>query len=394
VSGDEAGIDRAWEGLARAIPDGDRKSDAWRHLGALRAAREDLEGAGAAFREAAVVSPDDPDIYRALAALARRRGDQEGLRENLGKALALAPDPELERELALAHAAAGGRDEAVALWRELAEAAPGAPVDEATEDARARLLDLLRPAEGELSAEFEEALYRYSENGVEFYNLGVEHFKKRQWDPAEKAFLRAMELKTAGLEQDCRAYLMAIYREKNDVRAMLAQAAELYIADPSKREHRDLMAAELEVAKRWEDLEKAAESWTAIDPADPDNWRYLALAQSSLKRPDPDIAKSLLSAARAERPGTASGWLAAAEALEKAADPHGAKSAYEQVIALDDKNVRAAEALLRLEMARQAAPGAAAGGAASLGITGGGGRGPAAGGGQQGAGSGEGAGAR
>ncbi|MDR1312657.1 MAG: hypothetical protein LBQ12_02930 [Deltaproteobacteria bacterium] len=357
--GDRQRIDRAWEGLARSLPEGDRKkADAWRHLGTMRAERDDMDGAEAALREASALAPEDPALYRALAAFARRKGDQEALRENLEKALALGPDQELKRELALAYSAAGMRDEALPLWRELSEPQGGdaaaeaaAAADETTADARARLLDLLRPPEGEVSADFDEALYRYSKNGVEFYNVGVAHFKKRQWDAAEKAFLKVLELKAPGLERDTRGYLMALYREKRDTPAMLAQAETLYRADPSVREHRDLMAGEMELARSWEALEKAASEWTALNPSDPDNWRYLALAQRNMKRPDSDVAKSLQSAARAE-PKSVPSWLAAAEALEKAGDAKAARVAYEKVLELDEKNDKAGQAILRLNLDR------------------------------------------
>ncbi|MDR1041568.1 MAG: hypothetical protein LBR80_15695 [Deltaproteobacteria bacterium] len=378
--GDPLRVDRAWEGLARSLPDDARKADSWRHLGALRAAREDLAGAEAAFREASALAPDDPSLYRGLAAIARRKGDQEGLRANLEKALTLGPDPELKRELALAYAAADMRAEALAIWRELAEPHAGSGANatdaaavESMADARVRLIDLLRPSDGELSGEFEDTLYRYSNNGVEFYNLGIEHFRKKGWDPAEKAFLKALELDPGGMGRESRAYLMAIYREKGDTRSMLVQAEALYRADPAMREHRDLMAAELEVARNWEALEKAATGWTALSPSDPDNWRYLALAQRNLKRPDADIARSLQSAARAE-PKSVTSWLAAAEAMEKAGDPQAAKVAYEKVLELDETNEKAGQAILRLNLDRLSGAagrgGVAAGGASMAPLSG------------------------
>jgi tetratricopeptide (TPR) repeat protein len=239
-------------------------------------------------------------------------------------------------------------------------------VDETTADARARLIDLLRPAEGAVSGDFDEALYRYSTNGVEFYNIGVAHFQKHQWDAAEKAFLRVLELKAAGLERDTRAYLIAIYREKRNIQAAIAQAEALYRADPSIREPRDLMAGEMDVARSWEALEKAARGWVELNSSDPDNWRYLALAQRNLKRPDTDIARSMLSAARAE-PASVPAWLAAAEALEKAGDLKSARVAYEKVLELDQKNDKAGQAILRLNLGQLSGPsGSAAAGGASM----------------------------
>jgi tetratricopeptide (TPR) repeat protein len=263
------------------------------------------------------------------------------------------------------------------LWRELAgprddtgEVDPAAPPDETTADARARLIDLLRPPEGAVSDEFDEALYRYSTNGVEFYNMGVARFQKRQWDAAEKAFLKVLELKAAGLERDTRAYLIAVYREKRDTLAAIAQAEVLYRADPSVREPRDLVAGEMDIAKSWDDLEKAARGWVELNPSDPDNWRYLALAQRNLKRPGSTVARSMLNAARAE-PASVPAWLAAAEALEEAGDLKAARVAYEKVLELDQKNDRAGQAILRLNLGQLSGPagqggpprGAASGGA-------------------------------
>jgi tetratricopeptide (TPR) repeat protein len=220
---------------------------------------------------------------------------------------------------------------------------------ESQNEAKARLLDILRPEEGKLSEEFENRLYQFSDQKVEFYNLGVAHFKAKNWDPALKAFLKSQELDSQNdLINDIRGYLIALYKEKGQVKEMLDQAMLLYKTDPKYKESRDLVVAHLQLEKNWKTLAEAAGFWTSWHPDDPDNWRYLALAQRNTGKEEL-AAKSLLKVAQLEPTKTA-GWFTAAEALDRAGDKEAAKLAYEKVLELEPTNAKAESALLKLAL--------------------------------------------
>jgi tetratricopeptide (TPR) repeat protein len=196
---------------------------------------------------------------------------------------------------------------------------------------------------------------------VEFYNLGVTHYKLKNWDRAEKAFLQALDTGEGdqAWSRDVHGFLLAIYKEKGDKVKMLQEAMSLYQDDPGQKDFRDLVAIELESAKNWAGLEKAALEWVGFKKDDPDNWRYLALAQKSLGK-NAEMAGSLFHAAEAE-PKSVASWLAAGEALERAGDVPRAKIAFQNVIALDDKNDKATQALLRFTLADLAPSGGTGG---------------------------------
>jgi tetratricopeptide (TPR) repeat protein len=130
---------------------------------------------------------------------------------------------------------------------------------------------------------------------------------------------------------------------------MLSEALYLYQDDPNQNEYRDLAALELEANKNWAELEKTAIEWIKHKKDDPDNWRYLALAQKNLGKTK-EMAESLFNAAGQE-PKSVASWLAAGEALEQAGDIQNAKVAFQKVIDLDDQNDRATQALLRFTLA-------------------------------------------
>ena len=238
---------------------------------------------------------------------------------------------------------------AAELWLELAQL-PGAGqgAEEIRKEAKARLLSLLRPRRG-FSDEYEKRLYEFSDNPIEFYNLGVARFRAKHWAPAEKAFQRASELdRDGGLGSDIRGYLLALYQANGQADKMVVQAMRLYKDNPTKKEYRDLIFNRFETARDWAGLARAAVEWTTWRPEDPDNWRFLALGQRNAGRPQ-DAAKSLLKVAELERTKVSS-WLAAAEALEKSGEREAATSAYKKVVEIDPSNARAESALLRLAL--------------------------------------------
>jgi tetratricopeptide (TPR) repeat protein len=350
ITGDLPGQKEAWAGLAGVLPPGLAKANAYKRLAVMEAEAQDLAKAEEAFLAAAAHDESDPVLFLNLARLCRIKGDREAYRGYLEKTLALEPKPEIRRELAAALEEDGFGEKALPLWESLAELKGDEPeIDRLRREARIYVLQRLRPRDGEYSQEFEEKLYGYSDNLVEFYNLGVSLFKGKHWDRAEKAFLRVLESPFAGEElnlSDVRSYLLAIYKGKSQTEAMLAQAMLLYRDNPAQKEYRDLIIYHHEKDKDWRALGKAATEWTKWQPQDPDNWRFLALALKNTGRPR-EAALSFLRAAQSAQASLDS-WLAAAEALEKAGEGAKAKLAYEKVMELDPKNVAAESALLRL----------------------------------------------
>jgi tetratricopeptide (TPR) repeat protein len=344
---DEKGLLEAWAGLAKALPDGPDKANAYKRLGGLYLASGDKVRAEGAYLEAARLEETDGQLFLSLARLASVRGDREAYRGNLERALELGPSPELAMELARAYEQDGLKDRAAASLLELARGA-GGEADSVREEAESRLLALLRPQTG-FSEEFEKALYELSDNEVEFYNLGVARFKAGDWERAEKAFQRALELDgDESLALDVRGYLLAIYKRTGRADDMVTQAMQLYRSDPSRREYRELVLDRFVSAKDWPALIGAAGEWTRWNPGDPENWRLLALGQRSAGQAL-EAARSLARAAEAEKTSAAS-WLAAAEALEAAGEGQAAKSAYERVAELAPDNEKAASALLRMAL--------------------------------------------
>jgi tetratricopeptide (TPR) repeat protein len=362
ASKDEDGLVQAWEGLAASLPPGQTKVDAYKHTGFLHFQKKDYAKAEAAWKAASALDPKDPSIYLNLAAAADLMGDREAFRESLEKTVPLTDDWELELRLAQAYTEDGLEDKARQMWLSLAQMEPDSKEKEAARnEARSRILESERPPEGEVSGSFEDLLYKYSWNSAEFYNLGVAHFKLKNWAKAEKAFRQALDI--GGEDQtwsrDVHSYLLAVYKEMGEKGKTLDEAMLLYRGDPSQKDFRDLAAIELEAAKNWAGLEAAAGEWVKLKKEDPDNWRYLALAQKNLGK-TPEMAESLFSAANQE-PNSAASWLAAGEALEQAGDIPRAKTAFEKVIELDEQNDKATQALLRFTLAELSSSKKAAG---------------------------------
>jgi tetratricopeptide (TPR) repeat protein len=388
VLADIPGQIEAWEGLAQTLPDGPQKTAAFKRLAYLLYQEKDYPRAEKAFLEAAKLDDSDFSLFLNLSRLYLTTGDRDNYKNYLEKTLALKDNPELLRELALAQEEDNLPEKALATWLILAESNPSPDIQSdqpnspndpnhqsdqnspnnpktqdpqnsdaqftviktnLTEEAKLSVLKLLRPPEGEISKEFEDKLYRYSTNGVEFYNLGVTHFKKANFDSAQKAFLKTLNLDNEGqLKADTRGYLLAVYKEKGQNSQMLEQASLLYLDFPEKKEYRDLVIAHLEAEKNWKDLSQAASNWCKNLPTDPDNWRFLALAQNNMGQPQ-EAANSLLKAAESGTPNAQS-WLLAAEALEKIGDKENSKRAYEKVVELDSANEKAESALLRMAL--------------------------------------------
>jgi tetratricopeptide (TPR) repeat protein len=358
---DVPGQREAWAGLADALPDGPAKADAYKRLGYLWYEAENFDQAWDAYLAASRHDAGDPAVLLNLARLALKKNDRVGYRDHLEKALALDDRPAIRQELAQACERDGLKDQAAALWLTLAESrGDDSETASIRGEARAYLLGLLRPPEGEFSEEFEDRLYQYSTHPVEFYNLGVTRFKAKHWDQALKAFLKALELdEDARLTSDVRGYLLAVYQEKNQTGEMLNQAGLLYRDSPSRKDCRDMIVARRENDQDWSGLAKDALDWTRWHPGDPDNFRFLALGQKKSGQAA-EAAKSLLKAAQLE-PGKAASWLTAAEALEAVGDVSAAKAAYQKTIDLSPADEKAEAALLRLaldELARSHARGA------------------------------------
>jgi tetratricopeptide (TPR) repeat protein len=346
--GDRPGQAEAWAALAELLPPGEPKANAYKRLGFLKYEGEDYPASERAYLAAVEHGDDDAAVYLNLARLALAKDDPAAHREYLAKALALGELPEIRLELAQALTRAGLSAEAAASWEKLASL-PGQGAEEARVRglAQAQLVGLHRPPEGETSEEFERVLYRHSQESVEFYNLGVAHFQKKDWDKAKRAFLRAVELKGEGqLEADAREYLLAIYKETGQTKEMLEQANWIYPANRDKKEVRDLLAHQYEADKDWAGLVKAATEWAGQDD-EAKNWGYLALGQGKLGQRK-EAAQSLLKAA--QRDSKASAWLAAAQAMEKAGDKPQARKAYERALDLDPGNAAAEAALVRMAM--------------------------------------------
>jgi tetratricopeptide (TPR) repeat protein len=347
---DEPGQRAAWAGLAESLPNGLEKANAYKRLGYLWYKVGDLDQAGEVYQKALGHDQTDSALYLNLARLALEKNDHSSYLENLKKAWELKKEPTLTRELALAYTGDGLKDKAVQLWLVLAEKPGDDPETvKGKIEARARILDLLRPEDGSLSEEFEKRLYEFSDHEVEFYNLGVAHYKAKNWDSALKAFQKAQELDSDNvLLNDIRGYYIALYKQKGQIKEMLDQAMLLYKSDPKYKESRDLVFAHLEADKKWKNLAEAAGFWTSWHPDDPDNWRFLALGQKNSGQ-EAQAAKSLLKVAELE-PKKVVGWFTAAEALAKSGDKESAKKAYEKVLELEPTNDKAESALLKLAL--------------------------------------------
>jgi tetratricopeptide (TPR) repeat protein len=347
-SGDRVGQMEAWAALAQVLPSGEAKANAYKRLGFLRYESKEYEAAEKAYLAAINESQADGATYLNLARLALAKADRVAYRNYLVQALALDDQPSTRLELAQALTEDGLTIDAAAAWEVLATLPGSGERGRIRALAQSQLINLRRPPEGELSEEFERLLYSHGQESVEFYNLGVAHFQRKNWDQAIKAFLKALELDhNRQLEGDARGYLLATYKEKGQVKEMLEQAGWLYPADPSKKEVRDLIAHQLESERKWAELVKTATEWTGQDD-EADNWRYLALGQEKLGRAK-EAAQSLLKAAQrdANKPVA---WLRAAQALEKTGQKAQAKTAYEKVLALDPDNRAAETALVSLAM--------------------------------------------
>jgi tetratricopeptide (TPR) repeat protein len=347
---DSPGQREAWAGLAESLPDGLEKANAYKRLGYLWYMEDDLGQAEEAYKKALEHEQTDSSLLLNLARLALTKNDRDSYRDYLVKAWELNNDQALTRELAQAYTQDGLMEKAAQLWLVLAELPGDDPETRKTQnEARARLLDILRPDDGKRSDEFEKRLYQFSEQKIEFYNLGVTHFKSKRWDLALKAFLKSQELdKQNELINDIRGYLIAIYKEKGQIKEMLEQAMLLYKGDPKYKESRDLVVAHLQLEKSWKTLAEAAVFWTNWHPDDPDNWRFLALGQRNSGQ-ESQAAKSLLKVAELE-PTKVTGWFTAAEALDKIGDKKSAKLAYEKVLELEPTNAKAESALLKLTL--------------------------------------------
>jgi tetratricopeptide (TPR) repeat protein len=343
--GDRPGQLLAWEELAKVLPPGEHKANAYKRLGFFHYENKDFDKSEQAYFAAMEHDQDDAAVYLNLARLAQAENDRPGYRDFLAKAVFLDETLELRLELAQAYTDDGLINEAKAAWQSLATQKGTGETLKIRRLAQSQLVGLFRPPAGQLSSEFERQLYLYSLESVEFYNLGITHFQHKNWDQAVKAFLRALELDhQRQLEEDARGYLLALYKEKGQTKEMLEQANWLYPGNPAKKEIRDLIADQYERDKDWNTLVKVATEWTGQDD-DAENWRYLALAQKQTGQ-DKGAAQSLLKLA--QKDSKAKNWFEAAEALRKVGNSDQAKTAYEKVLELEPNNTKAESALVKM----------------------------------------------
>ncbi|MDR3204781.1 MAG: tetratricopeptide repeat protein [Deltaproteobacteria bacterium] len=348
--GDSEGQFEAWSGLAASLPKGLEKVNAYKRLAYLLYQEKQYQRAAEAYKAAIDLDDTDPHLFLNLARLSLQMGDRNSYRKNLENSLALKDDALLTIELAVAYEKDGLKWQAIQTLQKLIDNEIDDPkIASIKNEAKVRQLNLLRPPDGQYSQAFEQKLYQFSNNYLEFFNLGVAHFKAKRWELALKAFQKAYELdieKT--LTIDLRAYLLNVYKEKGQYKNMVEQAMLIYQQDGARKDCRDLIIGQLERERNWTGLVKAVSQWIEWHPGEADNYRFLALAQKNAGQAK-EASHSLMRAAELE-PDKASSWFTAAESLKKVGDQQAAKRAYEMVLKLEPANEKAEAALLRLAL--------------------------------------------
>ena len=347
--GDEEGRLEAWQSLAKILPPGQDKINAYKFIARLQTLAQNYDEAVEAYQAALKMAPKDENTLLNLARISAVKGDRTNYHAYLAKLLEVTPnDIERRRELADAYREDGLNPKARTEYLELLKRTP--------EDQTVRLIlvDLLGKMDDKkgLTEQYAELSARNPYDAVIAYNYGALLYETGQWKPAIEVFkkLSARDPKDSAV----REFLLAAYQKTNQTKEMLDEALELYRLDPSKTVYRTLMLNTYENAKDWARFEAVALEASKLSPDDPEAWRQLHKAQTALNKKQ-DAAQSLWKIAETSK-DKPTPWLQAAAAFASLGKNERAVEAYQKVLSLDPKNKRAAEALLDLKLKSTAKP--------------------------------------
>ena len=342
-SEDEQGRLEAWQSLAKILPAGQNKINAYKIIARLHTKADNHDEAIEAYKSALKMAPKDENALLNLARISAAKGDRANYHSYLAKVLEVIPDDiVLRRELADAYREDGQNPKARTEYLELLKRTPE---DQAVRLILVDLLGKMNDKKG-LTEQYAELFARNPDDAVIAYNYGALLYETGQWKPAIEVFkgLSARDPKDSAV----REYLLAAYQKTGQTGEMLEEAMALYRLDPSKTVYRTLMLNTHENAKDWAKFEAVALEGTKLSPDDPESWRQLHKAQTQLNKKQ-EAAESLWKIAETSKDKPAP-WLQAASAFAGLGKNDEAIKAYQKVLDLDPKNERAAKALLDLKL--------------------------------------------
>lgn len=347
--GDEQGRLEAWQSLAKILPPGQDKINAYKFIARLQVQAERYDEAIEAYLAALKIDPKDENVLLNLARLSNATGDRTNYQAYLAKFLEVSPeDIEQRRELADAYREDGHNPRAKAEYLELLKRTPE---DQAV---RLILIDLLGKMDDKkgLTEQYAELFARNPNDAVIAYNYAALLYETGQWKPAIEVFkkLSDRDPKDAAV----REYLLAAYQKTEQTKEMLDEALALYRLDPAKTVYRTLMLNTYENVKDWPKFEAVALEATKLTPNDSEAWRQLHKAQMALNK-KPEAAQTLWKIAETSKDKPAP-WLEAADAFAGLGQNDKAIEGYQKVLDLDPKNQQAAKALLNLQLKSTAKP--------------------------------------